>query len=260
MSLPASGFKGASPGEEPRATTPGSACPARRALVLSLRLTGPPPPDATPSLRPGPQAAPPVGPDLRLAQTSSRWRCCVVETTGNRISATDASPAWQRHSLRRERWSCFAQARRALSNLSGDPTTARVANCQADDPENRTPFVCSPAVSRSTRLRRRIPGSPSRHLPAPLSSPTSFRRLRAAPAGSHPPPSPASHLALISQPEAYGRRPAGRVGSNPAGGRSHSGCGSSSGSSSSPRHPAPAPRAAAPRRPPEHLLTPFSPA
>ena len=117
-----------------------------------------------------------------------------------------------------------------------------------------------PAVTTSSRLRRRIPGSPSRHLPAPLSSPTSFRRLRAAPAGSHPPPSPASHLALISQPEAYGRRPAGRVGSNPAGGRSHSGCGSSSGSSSSPRHPAPAPRAAAPRRPPEHLLTPFSPA
>ena len=117
-----------------------------------------------------------------------------------------------------------------------------------------------PAVTTSSRLRRRIPGSPGRHLPAPLSSPTSFRRLRAAPAGSHPPPSPASHLALISQPEAYGRRPAGRVGSNPAGGRSHSGCGSSSGSSSSPRHPAPAPRAAAPRRPPEHLLTPFSPA
>ena len=240
MSLPASGFKGASPGQEPRATTPGSACPARRALVLSLRLTGPPPPDATPSLRPGPQAAPPVGPGLRLAQTSSRWRCCDVDPTKNRISATDASPAWQRHSLRRERWSCFTSTfLRSSKSFWGPDKSAR---CQLPGRRSREPHAfCSPAVSRSTRLRRRIPGSLGRYLAAPR--PPLSRRGAAV---LRLPPLTRTHLASRislpspTRPPLEGTLRGEAVRSRRVG-RSHSGCGSSSSSSSGPPHPAPAP-------------------
>ena len=63
-----------------------------------------------------------------------------------------------------------------------------------------------------------IPGSPSRHLlahrPPPSRSDASLLRLPALP--PHPSPAPVTHVAIITQPEAYGRRPAGRVGSSPA--------------------------------------------
>ena len=117
-----------------------------------------------------------------------------------------------------------------------------IARCQLPGRRSRAPHASrSPAVTRSTRRQRRIPGSPGRHLLAhrpPLS------RSDASVLGLPPLTRPhlATRISLPSptRPPLEGTLRGEAVRSRRVG-RSHSGCGSSSSSSGGPPHPAPAP-------------------
>ena len=121
-------------------------------------------------------------------------------------------------------------------------TPDKSALCQLPGRRSRAPHAsCSPAVSRSTRLRRRIPGSLGRYLAAPR--PPLSRRgaavLRLPPLTRTHLPSRIS-LPSPTRPPLEGTLRGEAVRSRRVG-RSHSGCGSSSSSSGGPPHPAPAP-------------------